>query len=397
MVFRIRRTVFIAMAAVAVSAGFACVSAQAPSTAPAPADDAYLADWSLPSAERDFQEVSERVAPHIWAIHPRTAFTPIPQGNQMVIEQSDGLVLVDAGKTRGDGKRIVALIRQMSLKPVKAVIITHWHPDHVLGIGPIMEAWPGAKIVSSVATRDAILSDQNYFKDVPRALADTAARDAARRGAMIAYVREYDPKMHDPKATAEERRHYADLVGVLKMRADDEQGTYLVPPSVTFTDHYAIDDADAPVDARFVGPGHTAGDVVVWAPKQRVVAAGDLVVAPIPYGGERALEYADALRNLRALHPLAVVPGHGPVLHGTGFVDRMIAAFDEMQAKVAPLVAGPALTEEQVQAKVDLTAQRGIFSGGDPWLAYWYDQYMAPNVVQFYTELRARRTASAPH
>ncbi|MBV9884869.1 MAG: MBL fold metallo-hydrolase, partial [Sphingomonadaceae bacterium] len=54
-------------------------------------------------------------------------------GNVSIIEQSDGLVLVDSGGTIADGRRVVAYIRSFTRKPVKAILITHWHGDHPLG------------------------------------------------------------------------------------------------------------------------------------------------------------------------------------------------------------------------------------------------------------------------
>jgi glyoxylase-like metal-dependent hydrolase (beta-lactamase superfamily II) len=113
-----------------------------------------------------------------------------------------------------------------------------------------------------------------------------------------------------------------------------------------------------------------------------------MVVNPIPFGGDDMLAWPDSLRNLKNLHPAIIVPGHGMLLHGTAFVDLIINAFEEMRAKAQVLVHGPALTDDQVQAKIDLTAMKKRFSGGDVWLGYWFDQYFAPNAVQTYDELR---------
>ena len=62
--------------------------------------------------------------------------------NVSIIEQSDGIVVIDSGATAADGRRIVAFVRSLTDKPVKAVVITHWHNDHPLGISAIRDAWP---------------------------------------------------------------------------------------------------------------------------------------------------------------------------------------------------------------------------------------------------------------
>ena len=77
--------------------------------------------------------------------------------NTSIIEQSDGLVLVDSGATIADGRRVVSYVRSFTDKPVKAILITHWHNDHPLGIAAIREAWPRVRIISTAATRDGLL------------------------------------------------------------------------------------------------------------------------------------------------------------------------------------------------------------------------------------------------
>src|SRR6185503_15403532 len=74
-----------------------------------------------------------------------------------IIEQQDGLVLVDSGGTIAHGRAITAYIRSITRRPVKAVLITHWHNDHPLGIAAIREAWPRVRVISTAATRTDLL------------------------------------------------------------------------------------------------------------------------------------------------------------------------------------------------------------------------------------------------
>lgn len=93
-----------------------------------------------------------RVAPGVWLLaQPR--FQVQPTGNVTVIEQADGLVLVDAGGSPGAGRRIVAAIRGLSRKPVKAIVITHWHGDHPQGLSELLKAWPEARTIATRATQ----------------------------------------------------------------------------------------------------------------------------------------------------------------------------------------------------------------------------------------------------
>lgn len=365
-------------------------AAQAADSSPAHPAGAYTSDMSLPSAEQRMREVAIKVAPGIYAFHAPLSDGPAPLANEMLVEQKDGLVLIDAGKTRGAGARIVALIRGISAKPVKAVIITHWHPDHVLGLGPIIEAWPHAAIIASVATRNHIRDDDSY-RGVPRAPGLTATRDSSRAAVLRQYADQSGGSIRDPKLSDEEHRGWADVIGVLDLRIHDERGTYLVLPTVTFTDEYLLEDPVAPVEARFIGPAHTDGDVVAWAPRQRVVAAGDMVVAPIPFGGSHVLQWPATLRRLEALHPRVIVPGHGPIQPDARYVDRMIEGLNAIRREAERLAGGPPLSADDATAQAKLSATKRAFAGQDPWLAYWFDQYFAPNIAVAYDSLRANR------
>lgn len=189
-------------------------------------------DMNNPQSVARFFEHAVKVAPHVWALHAVLSAGPAPLANEMVVEQHDGLVLIDAGKTRGAGERIVALIRSISSKPVKAVIITHWHQDHYLGLGPVIEAWPGIPIITNVGTAEEMAKDPGVI-GAPRKIGETAARDKAREAILTQYARDFAHKVHDPKLTPAQHQGYGDLVGVLGQRIADERGSYVVPPTVT--------------------------------------------------------------------------------------------------------------------------------------------------------------------
>lgn len=338
--------------------------------------------------QRMFEHVV-KVAAHIWALNAPASARLAPLANEMLVEQRDGLVLIDSGKTRGAGKRIVALIRSVSSKPLKAVILTHWHQDHVLGLGPVVEAWPGVQIVATASTAERIAHDPSY-KDTPISRDATAERDAARATAMKQYAAQFLPKVRDRTLTPAQHQGWAEMVGVLDQRALDEKGTYLVHPTRTFTGSFRIDDPEAPVEAIEVGQGHTVSDSVVWAPKQRVLAAGDLVVYPIPYGGSHLLEWPAALDRMIALRPRTVVPGHGDVLNGTAYLRTVRELFAGIDAKASALPRSPLLSDEQVAARVDLAPERRTLTHGDSWLNDMFDQSVAGDPAEAYHELTGR-------
>ncbi|MGZ8345928.1 MAG: MBL fold metallo-hydrolase, partial [Allosphingosinicella sp.] len=91
---------------------------------------------------------ARQVAPGVHLLSTPEEYRGPVVGNVTVIEQSDGIVLVDSGLTAADGRRVVSFVRALTDKPVKAVLITHWHNDHPQGVSALREAWPRARIIA---------------------------------------------------------------------------------------------------------------------------------------------------------------------------------------------------------------------------------------------------------
>ena len=96
---------------------------------------------------------AREIAPGIHLLGTPADYSGPAVGNMTIVEQKDGLVVLDSGATIGHGRTLVAYIRSISPKPVKLVSISHWHNDHPLGVAAIREAWPKVRIVSTAATR----------------------------------------------------------------------------------------------------------------------------------------------------------------------------------------------------------------------------------------------------
>ena len=96
---------------------------------------------------------------------------------------------------------------------------------------------------------------------------------------------------------------------------DKAEGTFLAGPTETFEDEYIIELGDFRIEARYLGPAHSPGDVSVWLPNQSLVIAGDMAFH------ERLLPIfdhtytADWLETwdteFEALNATYVIPGHG--------------------------------------------------------------------------------------
>lgn len=362
------------LAAIA-AAGFVAASSGAVAT---------VDDFVANGAEDNLQ-IAEKAAPRVHVLRlPRTVFAGVV-GNVTVIEQRDGLVLVDAGSSHGAGKRVVAAVKALSKKPVKAVIITHWHNDHPLGLSAVLAEWPDADIISTAQTKTFM--EAGELGDIPR---EPTAEYAERRVKLIEEgIGRLGAFAADESLTAEERREWARAVVAAKARFADAPGTYLVIPRTTFTDRHVIDDNAAPVEALFLGRANTSGDAAVWLPKQRVLIAGDAVVEPIPYMfAMYPSEMAAVLDKMKAMNYKVLVPGHGALQRDARYIDLLIALIRDVEAKIAPAaLAGASL--EEATAKADFTEMTAAFAGESAWMRYWFNRYaLTPLIDSVYNEAK---------
>lgn len=100
----------------------------------------------------------------------------------------------------------------------------------------------------------------------------------------------------------------------------DFDGIEVPPPTNMFSGRAALDVAGRAIEFIEVGPAHTAGDVLVWAPQDRVLFAGDILFiggTPIMWAGPIG-NWIAACELIAELEPAVVVPGHGPLTDADG-------------------------------------------------------------------------------
>lgn len=308
------------------------------------------------------------VTDRVHLIYKPAVTDPPFEGNVVVIEQSQGLVVVDAGGSPVSGRNVVAQIRKISKKPVRWLIYTHYHGDHNLGAGAFRAAWPKVRILSTAATRANMTGPpMDYVKTYAKSYGD-----------MAAYAATQARDEHLPQALRDGWARTA-AAGPGMVTGYSDMSVY--PADQTFTDRVSIPDRAAPAEVMFLGRGNTDGDAVVWAPKQRVLASGDLVVAPIPYAAHTYPgEWIATLKRLEAIDFAYLVPGHGPVETDRTYVDKLIAALGDVRAQVAPLAKADVPLDE-VRKRIDLKPLRGAFAGDDPWLGFLFGAVFAGDLV----------------
>lgn len=278
--------------------------------------------------------------------------------NIVLIEQQDGIVVVDSGATRADGDRIVNYVRSFTDKPVKALVVTHWHNDHPAGGSQIVAAWPNVRVIATQATRRGM---DGPAQSLGMNYTANPASDSALLGQLNETIVFAEAQAENSEHDARLRGRYREMAAEYRRRAEDVPGTCLVMPTEIVVDRLEIDDPERPVHLLFLGRANTDGDLVAWLPNQRVVAAGDVVVSPLPFGfGSYPGDWIATLERIKALEFDLLVPGHGLPQTDTAYLDRLIASITDIRTQVGALAA-QGLTLAQIRERVDFTAQTAIF------------------------------------
>jgi glyoxylase-like metal-dependent hydrolase (beta-lactamase superfamily II) len=336
-----------------------------PPRTPAIRKPAVPSDWSAWRAEQVGDRVHALIAPD--------GVTGLVSGNAMIVIGDEGVLVVDTTQLPSIAAHLVATIKQLTDKPVKYVVTTHWHPDHWTGNGVLQAAWPDAILIATASTREMARTKAQPF------IGTKYTHDA---------VAQVTKLLADGTPMSDLQRAYY-VLGVEQLTgygAELEHAT-IAPPTFTFDRDLTLWLGAREVDVRFLGRGNTGGDAVVYVPDAKVVASGDLLVHPYPYAiGSYIGDWIETLGKLEALGATTIVPGHGAVERDPSYLHTVVALLTSVRDQVRAAVAKKRTLAETRQ-DVDLSGFRTQRCGDDPWCQFGFDHvFVAPGVARAYRE-----------
>jgi cyclase len=269
-------------------------------------------------------------------------------GNCTVIIGQESVLVFDTGQFPTLAKQMIADIQKLTPNPVRYIVNSHWHFDHVWGNGVFQEAYPGVAIISTEFTRQMVESEG------PKTIVKTPginAQQAAELRKMIT-----DGKSPDGRPMTPERKQVIEHIANTYDRMNTELAlTVHTPPTIGFEKELTINLGKREVKVLWLGRANTAGDAVAWLPDARLLLTGDAVVYPAPFAfGSYISEWPATLQKMIDLHPSIVIPGHGgSVLHDTSYLALLIETFQALFTQVKAVAVGGASLDE-VRKKVTL-------------------------------------------
>jgi len=212
--------------------------------------------------------------------------------------------------------------------PVKYIIFTHYHADHIFGIGP--------------------------FKDI------------------VSFCSE---QMLENMQSSSIKQTYEQRVKNFLKEDPLAEGVMFELPNIAFNNKLIIRDEDLYIEAIHLG-GHTSGSSIVHFPHEKVLFAGDLIFANMfPYAGDATCDpelYIRAIEIMKEMKPQIVIPGHGKILKGYKTLDEYINFFKKVR-----MIIKDAINNEILPEKVELPTQYEIFNEELKSLTvnHWYNFY----------------------
>ncbi|MHB1668594.1 MAG: MBL fold metallo-hydrolase [Thiomonas sp.] len=223
---------------------------------------AFASQADLEDKKVSFSQLSE----HAWA------YTAEGDPNTGVVIGDDAVMVIDTQATPAMAQDVIHRIRQITDKPIRYVVLSHYHAVRVLGAS----AYGAEHIIASQDTYELIRErgEQDKASEIGRF-----------------------PRL---------------------FRAVESIPQGLTWPSITFRQDMTLWLGKLEVRISQPGRGHTKGDTIVWLPQERTLFSGDLVeYNATPYAGDAYFQdWPHTLDKLAALDPLQLVPGRGDALCG---------------------------------------------------------------------------------
>jgi glyoxylase-like metal-dependent hydrolase (beta-lactamase superfamily II) len=269
------------------------------------------------------------------------AYTAEGDPNSGVIVGDDACMVIDTTATPAMAQDLIARIRGVTDKPIKYVVLSHYHAVRVLGASAYF-AHGATEVIASRGTYEMIVE----------------------RGAQ------------DMKSEIER---------FPRLFAGVESVPGLTWPTMVFERDLTLFLGTLEVRLKHLGPGHTRGDTIAWVPSQDVIFSGDLVEyqAGVYTGDAQLEEWPETLAKLRALKPHRLVPGRGPAMTTPEDCEKAIAYTQKWVTDLyATARAGVAAGKDLRQVFADVrTVMDPVFGG-----VFIYEHCLPFDVARAYDE-----------
>jgi len=269
-------------------------------------------------------------------------------GNSTIIVNDRDVIVVDDHVSPAAAWVLLDEVKAITDKPVTTVINTHFHFDHAHG-NQIFG--PGVQIIGHEFTRRALLDDP-MSKPLYQSFYNFKTLEAQIETQRKRVASEQNP--------AAREKLQAQLTSLENNFASQKE-LRPTPPNVTLTTQMTLFRGDREIQIRYLGRGHTAGDVVVYLPRERAVITGDLLTSSTSNMSDSyPQEWAATLEELKKLDFDTVIPGHGEAFTDKAKIDYFQAYLRDVWTTVSALKM-QGVSAEEAAKRADLSKHKERF------------------------------------
>ncbi len=306
----------------------------------------YSAGWAQewPSAVSPGQFEIEKVMADVY--FARALPWAISNSNAAVFVNASDVLIVDAHSHPAAATALIAqLNHEVTPKPVRRLVNTHFHWDHTQGNRAYLKAAHRVEIISSNATKQ--LMSQLL---VPRLRAALDPLSPGPRGSQQVARQLEQLRQSISKSVSEtERVSLRERMAELESLTIEMKTFEPALPTITFDKSYVIREKGYDLHLEFHGYGHTAGDIVVFCPQKRILVTGDAHHPGFPGFIDSYPQLwpkqVNSLLNLQFDH---ILPGHGRVEHDRrGMIGRRNYIEELTERVIAGKKAGQSVPDLQ--------------------------------------------------
>jgi cyclase len=268
--------------------------------------------------------------------------------NNVVIIGDRDVLVVDTGTSPAAARAFVEDLKALTSKPVRYVVDTHFHYDHTDG--------------NQVYAGKADIIAHDYVKDAIQNL-NVLHREPYQTSQLTNVPNRIDA-LKNQIAGAKDVQAKTALEQQLKVAQEGWEQLKEIkptPPDITYSKKKVLNLGGREVQLLFLGRGHTNGDTVVFLPREKIVATGDLMESQIAYMGDAQFdEWITTLDALKKLDFQTDLPGHGAPFKDKSLITAFQGYLRDLIKQAADL-RKQGLPAESVAQRVDLTAYKTSF------------------------------------
>lgn len=303
-----------------------------------------------------------KVADGIYAALPPPELR-IDDSTSTIIILDEGVLVVDSQVTPVASAAIIAEIRKLTPKPVRYVVNTHWHGDHVQGNSAYCDAFPDVLFIAHANTRRDIEA-----RAIPAWKENVEGTTAQLQKAEENLAKGLGMRGQPLSAEAQKLQRESIDRGRAYLARLQEVKEFVLP-TLTFEDSLKLIRGSREIRMlHFLG--HTQGDIVLYLPAEKILISGDLL-DDLPYTGHGSpAALVNTLKEFGKLEIAWIIPGHGTPKQGREHLDKVLALFESLVAQVQES-ARAGMNLEDTRKKVDLEKFRAYFTPDEVAGRYW--------------------------